>query len=81
MLTTIDAAGRIVIPKAIRDRLGLSAGVHVDIVDGDGRIEITPSSATVEIVDTPNGPVARARPDQPVLDSATVRDVLESTRR
>lgn len=35
MQTTIDAAGRVVIPKAMRDALGLTAGVAVDItVDG-----------------------------------------------
>jgi AbrB family looped-hinge helix DNA binding protein len=31
MLTTIDAAGRIVVPKAMRDELGLTAGSTVDI--------------------------------------------------
>lgn len=32
MRTTIDSAGRIVIPKAIRDALGLVGGSEVDLV-------------------------------------------------
>ena len=31
MQTTIDAAGRIVVPKALRDQLGLTPGSTVDI--------------------------------------------------
>jgi AbrB family looped-hinge helix DNA binding protein len=31
MRTTIDKAGRVVIPKPIRDALGLTAGAEVDI--------------------------------------------------
>ena len=37
MKTTIDKAGRVVIPKPLRDALGLAAGTEVDIViDGVG---------------------------------------------
>jgi AbrB family looped-hinge helix DNA binding protein len=37
MKTTIDKAGRVVIPKPIRDALGLHAGTEVDIeIDGVG---------------------------------------------
>ena len=40
METTIDAAGRVVIPKAIRDRLGLKSGTPLRIEAIDGRVEI-----------------------------------------
>jgi AbrB family looped-hinge helix DNA binding protein len=44
MNVTIDSAGRIVIPKALRDRVGLVPGIELTIeVDGTGiRIEPAP---------------------------------------
>lgn len=41
MRTTIDKAGRLVIPKALRDRLGLGPGVVEVRADGSGlRVEV-----------------------------------------
>jgi len=45
MKSTIDKAGRIVIPKAIRDEAGLTPGGQVEVRCIHGRIEIeTPST-------------------------------------
>lgn len=64
MRTTIDAAGRLVIPKRIRDRLGLRGKHQVEITESDGRIEIEPASAAVELVR--EGPVLVAQPVRPL---------------
>ena len=37
MRTTIDAAGRVVLPADVRDALGLAAGSEVDLVLIDAR--------------------------------------------
>ena len=42
MRTTIDAAGRVVIPKKIREKAGLQPGTEVDVSLCDGRVEIEP---------------------------------------
>ena len=36
MRATIDAAGRVVIPKLLRDRLGMGPGVVEIVADGSG---------------------------------------------
>lgn len=39
MKLTMDSAGRIVLPKAIRDRLGLKAGMQLEVSEGaDGLV-------------------------------------------
>ena len=44
MTLTIDVAGRIVIPKSMRDQIGLSAGSELEIHLKDGRLELEPVS-------------------------------------
>jgi len=41
MQTTIDSAGRIIVPKAVREALRLTAGQQLDIVVADGRWKST----------------------------------------
>ncbi|MGH9101311.1 MAG: AbrB/MazE/SpoVT family DNA-binding domain-containing protein [Acidimicrobiales bacterium] len=80
MRTTIDAAGRVVVPKAIRERLQLEGGVQVEIEEHDGAIEIRPLPSVVEIVQTAEGPVARSRHGGPALTDEVVRHTLERAR-
>ena len=47
---TIDAAGRIVIPKRIRDAAGLVPGEALSVRVRDGRVEIEPAPRQVKIV-------------------------------
>ncbi|MDR1851155.1 MAG: AbrB/MazE/SpoVT family DNA-binding domain-containing protein [Propionibacteriaceae bacterium] len=49
MIATIDAAGRLVIPKPLRDRLGFRPGKVVVEADGNAlRVEIPVESHLVE---------------------------------
>ena len=50
MKATIDSAGRIVIPRHIRDAIGLRAGTVVNVVSRDGVVSIEPAAAVVKIV-------------------------------
>ena len=51
MRSTIDAAGRIVIPKPIRDSLGLTGGQKIEIRERDGAIEIEPAATPMRLED------------------------------
>ena len=50
MKTTIDRAGRLVVPKKIREEAGISAGSELTIRVADGRIEIEPAPLEVRLV-------------------------------
>jgi len=81
MRTTIDAAGRIVVPKAVRDALGLGAGQELEIGARDGRIEIEVPPVQLRLED--RGGLVVAVPDEPLptLTASQVREMLEQTRR
>jgi AbrB family looped-hinge helix DNA binding protein len=50
MRTTIDRDGRIVIPKALREELGMSAGQELELRAADGVLEITiPGTSVPEL--------------------------------
>lgn len=80
MRTTIDKAGRIVVPKPIRERLQLTGGAEVEIDEGDGIVEIRPVAGEIDLVDTPEGPVAASRQPGPALTDEVVRQTLERVR-
>ena len=81
MRTTIDVAGRVVVPKALRDELGLTGGQELEIAVRDGRLELEPPPVAMHL--ERRGRVVVAVPDSAIvpLTSATVRETLERTRR
>ncbi len=81
MRTTIDGAGRIVVPKALREAMGLTAGRTIDVVFTDGRIEIELAPVEVELDAKGRLPRLVAGASQPALTDEQVRDALEATRR
>lgn len=81
MKTTIDAAGRVVIPKAVREALGLQAGQTLEVEAREGRIEIEPVPTPMRLERRGRGVVAVPEDDVPELTAEEVRDTLERTRR
>lgn len=81
MRTAIDTAGRVVIPKPIRDRLGLVGAAELEIDERDGVIEIRVAPLDVEVVETPDGPFVRPRGDVPGITDDDVRKALNAVRR
>ena len=81
MKSTIDPAGRVVIPKAFRDRLGLGGGHEIDIRERDGCIEIEAASTPMILKKRGRLRVAVPRRKLPPLTDDIVRTTLEKVRR
>ena len=81
MITTIDSAGRIVIPKSIRERLGLTGGQAVRISERDGKIDIEAAPSPMSLVEEEGGLVAVPDEELPELTDEIVRATIERTRR
>lgn len=76
----MDRAGRLVVPKALRERLGLRDGGEVELVEREGVIQLSSVPVQVRVEQREYGPVLVADHAPPLTDEI-VRDVLEQTRR
>lgn len=84
MQTTIDQAGRVVVPKSFRERLGLRPGQVILLEETHMGLLLTPVVGEPQITETPNGPVIVPRSedqDGPPLTDEVVRGLLEAGRR
>lgn len=81
MITTMDRAGRVVVPKAMREAISLDAGGDVEIALDDGRIVISPAPVGKRLEMRDGRPVVVADRPIPPLTDETVRATLEAIRR
>ncbi len=81
MRSTIDAAGRVVIPKELRERVGLVAGSELEVRERDGRIELEPATTPMRLVRSRRGAAAVPLVELPPLTDDLVRATLERVRR
>jgi AbrB family looped-hinge helix DNA binding protein len=81
MKTTMDRAGRLVLPKAIRREARIGPGADLEIRVRDGRIEIEPVPLDVKL--TKRGILTVAVPRRPVrpLAAEDVTTTIASLRR
>jgi AbrB family looped-hinge helix DNA binding protein len=81
MKTTIDAAGRIVVPKSLRQALNLMPGQALEIRAGDGRLEIEIAATPMTLQKRGKDVVAVPEIELPKLTADAVRETLEQIRR
>lgn len=80
MTVTMDSAGRVVLPKAIRERAKLTPGVSLDVRVVDGRIELEPASPARRIVKKGDIWVAKRTQPGPTVTQAQVDETLDAIR-
>jgi AbrB family looped-hinge helix DNA binding protein len=81
MRTTIDNAGRVVIPKELRAALNLIGGDEVEITLEGERIELTPAFRKVRLRRSPNGLLTSDLRLPPGHGPEEDREALERARR
>jgi len=77
MRTTIDRAGRVVIPKEIRERAGLKSGSEVEVRCTEGIVEIAPPAAKGRLVREGSLLVWEPEPGVPPITSDDVNKAIE----
>ncbi len=81
MRTTIDAAGRVVVPKAMRQRLGIDGPSEVDIEMLDGAVEIRAPFLEVRLVHDKDGRLVLQAPEgTPPMTDEDVRRATDESR-
>lgn len=78
MRTTIDAAGRVVVPKSLRDALGLVPGATLDISRYGEGLHIVPSGRTARLVEEAGVLVVTG---ETTIDDDDVFALIDSGRR
>ena len=80
MKTTIDRAGRIVVPKALRRALGLQPGSEIELRAADGLIEMEPLPLEVRMERRGGLLVAVPKTAVPPMPESVAREVITTLR-
>jgi AbrB family looped-hinge helix DNA binding protein len=81
MKTTIDKAGRVVIPKKIRQKANLVPGTELEIRLENGTIELEPASVPMDLVRRGSLLVLAPRVPVPPLTNEDVERIKEEIWR
>lgn len=78
MEATLDSVGRILVPKSLRDALGLQAGAKVDISRYGSGLQVIPAGRTARLVEESGSLVATGTTE---VDDDTVFGLIDAGRR
>lgn len=81
MRVAIDRSGRIVVPKSMRDGLGLVGPAELEIEEGDGQLVLRAVPSEVGLVERDGLLLVQRDPGVAKLDWEVVRDLVEHQRR
>jgi AbrB family looped-hinge helix DNA binding protein len=80
MRTTIDKAGRVVIPASVRDRAGLTPGMTLEITVDEFGVRLEPVAPGPRLVKVGRRLVARPTSDVNMRPSVDVAALVEDER-
>jgi AbrB family looped-hinge helix DNA binding protein len=81
MRVAIDAAGRLVVPKALRDDLGIRGPTELEAEARDGVIELAVADIPARIEERDGVPVVVAEEPRVPLTTDEVRAAIDRVRR
>ena len=81
MKVAMDAVGRLVVPKPLRDELGIAGPAELEVVARDGVIELTIADVPARVEDRDGRPVIVPDSPMPLLSVDDVRAAIERVRR
>ncbi len=81
MRVAIDGVGRLVIPKTLRDELGVDGPTDLELTASDGRLELTVADVPARVEERDGFPVIVT--DQPMepMSATETRVAIERVRR
>jgi AbrB family looped-hinge helix DNA binding protein len=81
MRVAIDAAGRLVVPKALRDDLGIRGPTELEAETRDGVIELAVADVAARVEERDGVPVVVAEEPRAPLTTDEVRAAIDRVRR
>jgi len=63
-MTKVDSKGRIVLPKEVRERLGITPGTEVDIHEEDGKAVVEPEDNPEQVIDRMEQLITETTPER-----------------
>jgi AbrB family looped-hinge helix DNA binding protein len=81
MQVAIDGAGRLVIPKSLREAIGVADGGVVEMELVDGALVLSPPTVRKRVVERDGRAVVVADEPLPPLSDDVVRSTLDTVRR
>lgn len=81
MRVAIDAVGRLVVPKPLREELGITGPTEVELVAADGRVELSVPDVAARVEERDGVPVIV--PESPVAPMTVeeAREAIDRVRR
>ena len=80
MRTTIDKAGRVVIPAAMRDRAGFAPGAELEVLEDDLGIRLQRVAAGPRLVKVGRRLVARPTVERDARPSVDIASLIDDER-